>query len=80
MLAVSVAEGRLLHGVRGAAGSRCIGYLIVNQCGKKAVLKHLHPARDQSTARRYAGTRDAQLKVLIDNGEVTAKTVNLAKR
>ena len=60
-----VAEGRLLHGVRGAAG----------ELGHITVIVNL----TRRYADEYEG--DSQLKVLIDNGEeVTAKTVfDLAK-
>ena len=84
-----VAEGRLLHGVRGAAGE--LGHITVDfddpiqcTCGKKGCLETVASATGiVNLTRRYADEYegDAQLKVLIDNGEeVTAKTVfDLAK-
>ena len=49
-----VAEGRLLHGVRGAAGE--LGHITVDfddpiqcTCGKKAVLKRLRQQQGSST-------------------------------
>ena len=84
-----VAEGRLLHGVRGAAGE--LGHITVDfddpiqcTCGKKGCLETVASATGiVNLTRRYADEYegDSQLKVLIDNGEeVTAKTVfDLAK-
>ena len=84
-----VAEGRLLHGVRGAAGE--LGHITVDfddpiqcTCGKKGCLETVASATGiVNLTRRYADEYegDSQLKILIDNGEeVTAKTVfDLAK-
>ena len=74
-----VAEGKLLHGVAGAAGE--LGHITVDfdqpilcTCGKKGCLETVARYADE-----YAG--DAELKKLIDNGEdVNAKIVfDLAK-
>ena len=84
-----VAEGKLLHGVAGAAGE--LGHITVDfdqpiacTCGKKGCLETVASATGiVNLTRRYADEYegDSQLKVLIDNGEeVTAKTVfDLAK-
>lgn len=84
-----VAEGKLLHGVAGAAGE--LGHITVDfdqpiacTCGKKGCLETVASATGiVNLTRRYADEYegDAALKRLIDNGEeVTAKTVfDLAK-
>ena len=84
-----VAEGKLLHGVAGAAGE--LGHITVDfdqpipcTCGKKGCLETVASATGiVNLTRRYADeyAGDAELKKLIDNGEeVTAKTVfDLAK-
>jgi len=86
---VIVAEGKLLHGVAGAAGE--LGHITVDfdqpiacTCGKKGCLETVASATGiVNLTRRYADEYegDAALKRLIDNGEeVTAKTVfDLAK-
>ena len=85
-----VAEGRLLHGGRGAAGE--LGHITVDfddpiqwPVVKKGCLETVASATGiVNLTRRYADEYegDSQLKVLIDNGEeVTAKTVfDLAKK
>ena len=85
-----VAEGKLLHGVAGAAGE--LGHITVDfdqpiacTCGKKGCLETVASATGiVNLTRRYADEYegDAALKRLIDNGEeVTAKTVfDLAKK
>ncbi|WP_394405888.1 ROK family glucokinase [Streptococcus sp. 20-1249] len=84
-----VADGRLLHGVAGAAGE--LGHITVDfdapiacTCGKKGCLETVASATGivnltRRYAEEYAG--DAQLKKMIDDGqEVTAKDVfDLAK-
>ena len=84
-----VAEGKLLHGVAGAAGE--LGHITVDfdqpiacTCGKKGCLETVASATGiVNLTRRYADEYegDATLKRLIDDGEeVTAKTVfDLAK-
>ena len=84
-----VAEGKLLHGVAGAAGE--LGHITVDfdqpipcTCGKKGCLETVASATGiVNLTRRYADeyAGEAELKKLIDNGEdVTAKTVfDLAK-
>ena len=84
-----VAEGKLLHGIAGAAGE--LGHITVDfdqpiacTCGKKGCLETVASATGiVNLTRRYADEYegDAELKRLIDNGEeVTAKTVfDLAK-
>ncbi|KXT75112.1 Glucokinase [Streptococcus sp. DD10] len=84
-----VAEGRLLHGVSGAAGE--LGHITVDfeqpfacTCGKKGCLETVASATGiVNLTRRYADeyAGDAILKQRIDNGEdVTAKDVfDLAK-
>ena len=84
-----VAEGKLLHGVAGAAGE--LGHITVDfdqpiacTCGKKGCLETVASATGiVNLTRRYADEYegDAALKRMIDNGEeVTAKTVfDLAK-
>ena len=84
-----VAEGKLLHGVAGAAGE--LGHITVDfdqpipcTCGKKGCLETVASATGiVNLTRRYADEYegDAELKRLIDDGEeVTAKTVfDLAK-
>lgn len=84
-----VAEGKLLHGVAGAAGE--LGHITVDfdqpilcTCGKKGCLETVASATGiVNLTRRYADeyAGDAELKQLIDDGqEVTAKTVfDLAK-
>ena len=84
-----VAEGKLLHGVAGAAGE--LGHITVDfdqpiacTCGKKGCLETVASATGiVNLTRRYADeyAGDAELKRLIDDGEdVTAKTVfDLAK-
>ncbi|MDT1995577.1 glucokinase [Carnobacterium divergens] len=83
-----IAEGRLLHGVVGAAGE--IGHITVDPggydctCGKKGCLETVASATGVvRVARDYADefAGDSRLKYLIDDGqEVTAKTVfDLAK-
>ena len=84
-----VAEGKLLHGVAGAAGE--LGHITVDfdqpiacTCGKKGCLETVASATGiVNLTRRYADEYegDAALKRLIDDGEeVTAKTVfDLAK-
>ena len=81
-----VAEGKLLHGVAGAAGE--LGHITVDfdqpipcTCGKKGCLETVASATGiVNLTSRYADEY-AGLKKLIDNGEeVTAKTVfDLAK-
>ena len=85
-----VAEGRLLHGVRGLLVSLVTSLLtLMIQSNvpvvKKGCLETVASATGiVNLTRRYADENegDSQLKVLIDNGEeVTAKTVfDLAKR
>ncbi|MCP1638770.1 ROK family glucokinase [Streptococcus gallinaceus] len=84
-----VADGRLLHGVAGAAGE--LGHITVDfdapiacTCGKKGCLETVASATGivnltRRYAEEYAG--QAQLKKMIDDGqEVTAKDVfDLAK-
>ncbi|MHA6278291.1 ROK family glucokinase [Streptococcus anginosus] len=84
-----VAEGKLLHGVAGAAGE--LGHITVDfdqpilcTCGKKGCLETVASATGiVNLTRRYADeyAGDAELKQLIDNGEdVNAKIVfDLAK-
>ena len=84
-----VAEGKLLHGVAGAAGE--LGHITVDfdqpilcTCGKKGCLETVASATGiVNLTRRYADeyAGDAELKKLIDNGEdVNAKIVfDLAK-
>lgn len=84
-----VAEGRLLHGIKGAAGE--LGHITVDfddpiqcTCGKKGCLETVASATGiVNLTRRYADVYEgtSQLKALIDNGEeVTAKIVfDLAK-
>ena len=84
-----VAEGRLLHGIKGAAGE--LGHITVDfddpiqcTCGKKGCLETVASATGiVNLTRRYADLYEgtSQLKALIDNGEeVTAKIVfDLAK-
>ena len=84
-----VAEGKLLHGVAGAAGE--LGHITVDfdqpitcTCGKKGCLETVASATGiVNLTRRYADEYegDAVLKRLIDDGEeVTAKIVfDLAK-
>ena len=84
-----VAEGKLLHGVAGAAGE--LGHITVDfdqpilcTCGKKGCLETVASATGiVNLTRRYADeyAGDAELKQLIDNGEdVSAKIVfDLAK-
>ena len=84
-----VAEGKLLHGVAGAAGE--LGHITVDfdqpiacTCGKKGCLETVASATGiVNLTRRYADEYegDAALKRSIDDGEeVTAKTVfDLAK-
>lgn len=84
-----VAEGKLLHGVAGAAGE--LGHITVDfdqpilcTCGKKGCLETVASATGiVNLTRRYADeyAGDAELKKLIDNGEdVSAKIVfDLAK-
>ena len=84
-----VAEGKLLHGVAGAAGG--LGHITVDfdqpilcTCGKKGCLETVASATGiVNLTRRYADeyAGDAELKQLIDNGEdVNAKIVfDLAK-
>ena len=84
-----VAEGKLLHGIAGAAGE--LGHITVDfdqpilcTCGKKGCLETVASATGiVNLTRRYADeyAGDATLKQLIDDGqEVTAKTVfDLAK-
>ena len=79
-----VAEGKLLHGVAGAAGE--LGHITVDfdqpilcTCGKKGCLETVASATGiVNLTRRYADeyAGDAELKKLIDNGEdVNAKIV-----
>ena len=84
-----VAEGKLLHGLAGAAGE--LGHITVDfdqpiqcTCGKKGCLETVASATGiVNLTRRYADeyAGDAELKKLIDNGEdVNAKVVfDLAK-
>lgn len=84
-----VAEGKLLHGVAGAAGE--LGHITVDfdqpilcTCGKKGCLETVASATGiVNLTRRYADeyAGDAELKQLIDNGEdVNAKIIfDLAK-
>ena len=84
-----VAEGKLVHGVAGAAGE--LGHITVDfdqpilcTCGKKGCLETVASATGiVNLTRRYADeyAGDAELKQLIDNGEdVNAKIVfDLAK-
>lgn len=84
-----VAEGKLLHGVAGAAGE--LGHITVDfdqpiqcTCGKKGCLETVASATGiVNLTRRYADeyAGDAKLKAMIDSGEdVTAKDVfDLAK-
>ncbi|BBD42259.1 ROK family glucokinase [Streptococcus anginosus] len=84
-----VAEGKLLHGIAGAAGE--LGHITVDfdqpilcTCGKKGCLETVASATGiVNLTRRYADeyAGDAELKQLIDNGEdVNAKIVfDLAK-
>ena len=84
-----VAEGKLLHGLAGAAGE--LGHITVDfdqpiqcTCGKKGCLETVASATGiVNLTRRYADeyAGDAELKKLIDNGEdVNAKIVfDLAK-
>lgn len=84
-----VAEGKLLHGLAGAAGE--LGHITVDfdqpilcNCGKKGCLETVASATGiVNLTRRYADeyAGDAELKKLIDNGEdVNAKVVfDLAK-
>lgn len=84
-----VAEGKLLHGITGAAGE--LGHITVDfdqpiacTCGKKGCLETVASATGiVNLTRRYADeyAGDAKLKSMIDNGEeVTAKDVfDLAK-
>lgn len=84
-----VAEGKLLHGVAGAAGE--LGHITVDfdqpilcTCGKKGCLETVASTTGiVNLTRRYADeyAGDAELKKLIDNGEdVNAKIVfDLAK-
>ena len=82
-----VAEGKLLHGVAGAAGGawphHCWLWPTNRTCGKKGCLETVVSTGIVNLTRRYADEYegDAALKRLIDNGEeVTAKTVfDLAK-
>lgn len=83
-----IADSRLLHGMKGAAGE--IGHLIVNKegylctCGNHGCLETVASATGivrlaRDNAEKFAG--DSKLKWLVDDGqEVTAKTVfDLAK-
>ncbi|MGX7419631.1 ROK family glucokinase [Carnobacterium gallinarum] len=83
-----IAEGKLLHGIVGAAGE--IGHITVDPegydctCGKKGCLETVASATGVvRVARDYADNfaGDSRLKYMIDDGqEVTAKTVfDLAK-
>lgn len=78
-----IAEGRLLHGVAGAAGE--VGHITVDPdgydctCGKKGCLETVASATGivrlaRDFAEEYAG--DSKLKFMIDDGElITAKDV-----
>ena len=88
-LGTGVGEGKLLHGLAGAAGE--LGHITVDfdqpiqcTCGKKGCLETVASATGiVNLTRRYADeyAGDAELKKLIDNGEdVNAKVVfDLAK-
>lgn len=84
-----IADGRLLHGIKGAAGE--IGHMIVDldgypcTCGNQGCLETVASATGivrlaRDYADKFAG--DSELKWLVDDGqEVTAKTVfDLAKK
>lgn len=84
-----IAGGRLLHGIKGAAGE--IGHLIVDSdgyhctCGNQGCLETVASATGivrmaRDYAEKFAG--DSELKWLVDDGqEVTAKIVfDLAKK
>lgn len=84
-----IADGRLLHGIKGAAGE--IGHLIVDSdgyhctCGNQGCLETVASATGivrlaRDYAEKFAG--DSELKWLVDDGqEVTAKNVfDLAKK
>jgi len=84
-----IADGRLIHGIKGAAGE--IGHMTVDEdgyhctCGNQGCLETVASATGivrltRDFSEKYAG--ESELKWLIDDGqEVTAKTVfDLAKK